>query len=304
MNRKKLSSKIEKTRRIKNMGKDNILPAYNKLKRQVKRGFYSDENTRILEEIYHECLKFLNLRQKVNLISKVKNKEYFAFGDGRKISRAINLQLYEPDFPRWIALKNGIKEDDLSALSATEIQKILYTMAISFCACVDLLKNGDQKTPGTFFEYFIAYFYSWRVGVEPQNYIQLLNLDEKETKLPTDFVFNLGKNKKKFHMPVKISTRERSIMLWAHQRLIDGIYGKERFVGTPVIMAETKTSQQKKEVIEICLPEQWRLYQSFIAQLKRIYYLDLPEAYQELNNKTPSLVIKPFSEFFEEWQLL
>lgn len=280
------------------------MPAYHRLKLQVKQGFYSDENTGILEEIYHECLNFLNQRKREKLVSKVKNKEYFAFGDDKKISRAINQYLYEPDFSKWIELRDRMKEDDLTSLSATEIQKIFYTMAISFCACIDLLKSGDQKTPGTFFEYFIAYFFSWRLGVEPQNYIHLLNLDEKETKLPTDFVFNLGKNKKKFHMPVKISTRERSIMLWAHQRLIDGIYGKERFIGTPVIMAETKTSQQRKEVTEICLPEQWRLYQSFIAQLKRIYYLDLPEAYRELNSKTPSLVVKPFSEFFEEWQKL
>ena len=136
-----------------------------------------------------------------------------------------------------------MKINDLSHLKNTEIQKIIYTMAISFCACIDIIKKGDQKTPGTFFEYFVAYFFSWCVGVEPQNYIQLLNLNDTETKLPTDFIFNLGKNEKKFHMPVKISTRERSIMLWAHQKLIDGVYGSERFIGTPVIMSETKTSQ-------------------------------------------------------------
>jgi len=286
------------------MKRDTILTLYDNLKHQTRSGLYTDENSQILGELYNESLRFLEKMEKETLISKVENKKYFAFTDGKKISRAINLSLYEPDFAKWIELKTGMENNTLSSLSSEKVQKILYSMAISFCACVDLLKRGDQKTPGTFFEYFIAYFFSWRVGAEPQKYIQIPDVDEKETKLPTDFIFNLGKDDKKFHMPVKISTRERSIMLWAHQKLIDGVYGSDRFLGTPVIMAETKTSQSKKEVIEICLPEQWKLYQRFISQLKRIYYLDLPHPYKELNKKLPSLIVKPFSEFFEEWQLL
>lgn len=50
-------------------------------------------------------------------------------------------------------------------------------------------------------------------------------------------------------------------MLWAHQKLLDGVYGIERFMGIPVLLAETKTDNKKKEVVEICLPEQWRVYQ-------------------------------------------
>lgn len=286
------------------MKRDKILSLYDSLKHQARSGFYTDENTLVLEKLYNESNSFLEKMEKEKLISKVENKEYFAFTDGKKISRAINRSLYEPDYAKWIELKTGMKNNDLSSLSSEKVQKILYSMAISFCACVDLLKSGDQKTPGTFFEYFIAYFFSWRVGAEPQKYIQIPDADEKETKLPTDFIFNLGKNDKKFHMPVKISTRERSIMLWAHQKLIDGVYGSDKFLGTPVIMAETKTSRSKKEVIEICLPEQWKLYQRYISQLKRIYYLDLPEPYRELNKKLPTLIVKPFSEFFEEWQLV
>ncbi len=286
------------------MEKESILLAYNKFKHQIKRGFYTNENTYILDEIYQQSLSVLQLMKREKLVSQVKNKRYFAFTDGKKISRAINEELYEPDYSQWIHLKEGMEENVLNHFSSVQIQKILYSMAISFCASIDLIKSRDQKTPGTFFEYFIAYFFSWRVGVEPQNYIQLQNLDEKIIKLPTDFIFNLGKNQKKFHMPVKISTRERSIMLWAHQRLIDSVYGREKFVGTPVIMTETKTSQSKKEVTEICLPVQWRVYQSYIAQLKRVYYLDVPEAYRELDKQSPPLIVKPFSEFFEEWQIL
>ena len=90
-------------------------------------------------------------------------------------------------------------------------------------------------------------------------------------------------------------------MLWAHQRLLDGVYGTERFMGTPVLMAETKTDKRKREVVEICLPEQWRVYQLYIAKLKRVYYLDLPCAYQRLNEEFPPLSVRPFADFFFEW---
>jgi hypothetical protein len=99
---------------------------------------------------------------------------------------------------------------------------------------------------------------------------------------------------------VKTSTRERVIQVWAHQRVLDGVFGTARFLGTPVILTETKTDAIKKSVMEICLPEQWRIYQMHIAQLKRIYYLHMPVAYEKLNRVFPPLHVKQFGEFFSE----
>jgi len=82
------------------------------------------------------------------------------------------------------------------------------------------------------------------------------------------------------------------------------VFGIERFMGTAVLLAETKTDTKKREVVEICLPEQWRLYQLYIAKLKRIYYLDIPRPYEKLGQNFPPLVVKPFGEFFFEWQSL
>lgn len=163
-----------------------------------------------------------------------------------------------------------------------------------------MTKDGDQKTPGTFFEYLIGHLFSRHLGVNPTDKLPVFNLDMEETTLPTDFVFNLGKDKPKFHLPVKTSTRERVIQVWAHQRVLDGVYGTGRFLGTPVILAETKTDKRKKEVIEICLPDQWRIYQMHIAQLKRIYYLDVPASYDKLNSVFPPLSVKSFGHFFFE----
>lgn len=286
---------------FKIMAAEALLEQYNELKKQAKEGVYRPEITTILGNIYEKSLSFLADKQHEQLTSKVTGKNYFAFKNDRKISRAINLDLYKPDYSMWERFSSAMVDDNLTGFSVEEINTLLYTIPISFVASIDLVKDGDQKTPGTFFEYYIAYFYTWRLGVEPKKEIEIHNVDSERTNLPTDFVYNLGPRLRKFHLPVKLSTRERSIMLWAHQKLLDGAYGIDRFMGTPVILAETKVDKRKKEVTEICLPAQWRVYQSYIARLKRVYYLDPPTAYCDLDTEFPSLSVKPFSEFFSEW---
>jgi len=280
--------------------------AYEGLKAEVKNGHSSAAMTQIITNLYEESLTYLGDAKRVDLKSKVAGKEYIAYDNDKRISRAINAGLYVPKLKQWEELHALLKPNaDLDGKTdAQSITRVLYSIAISVCAAIDLLKGNDQKTPGTFFEHFIASFFTWRVGVQPTNSIQVLSVDEENTFLPTDFIFDLGKNKKKFHMPIKTSTRERAIMLWAHQRLLDGVFGTDRFMGTPVLLAETKTDSKKREVVEICLPEQWRLYQLYIAKLKRIYYLDMPKAYEKLSTNFPPLAVKPFGEFFFEWNSL
>jgi hypothetical protein len=111
---------------------------------------------------------------------------------------------------------------------------------------------------------------------------------------------DLGPRKAKFHLPIKTSTRERVIQVWAHQRVLDGVYGTGRFLGTPVILAETKTDSKSKKVVEICLPDQWLIYQMHIAQLKRVYYLDVPVPYARLAGAFPRLYVRAFGDFFHE----
>jgi hypothetical protein len=189
--------------------------------------------------------------------------------------------------------------NSLHEIAANDITAVVYRVAIDFCATIDLIKVGDQKTPGTYFEYLMGYLFFINFGVMPRNQVEVLNLDMK-TKLPTDFIFDLGNNNPKFHVPVKTSTRERVVQVWAHQRVLDGVYGNGRFIGLLTCLAETKLDHKIKEVIEICLPDQWRLYQLFISQLKRVYYLDIPEKYLELNNFFPKIHVKQFGEFFHE----
>ena len=278
---------------------DDPLAAYRKLQDVFSKDVKSEENQVLIGNVYEASWRFLSKAHTKDLKSLVSNKEYFAFELGKKLSRAVNKQLFLPDTKGWEVFRKAIAAKRAPDMDSDRITRIIYSAAISFFCFIDLTKDGDQKTPGTFFEYLIGHLFAWRLDVNPKTRLPVLNLDMEAT-LPTDFVFDLGPNRAKFHLPIKVSTRERVIQLWAHQRVLDGVYGTGRFLGTPVILTETKTDKKKLEVVEICLPDQWRIYQMHIAQLKRIYYLDVPASYAKLNEVFPPLSVKPFGHFFAE----
>lgn len=275
------------------------LTVYKELQKLFTQDVKSMENGRLLTETISASLDFLKKTRRVQLNSLVPNKGYFSFELDRKSSRAVNEDIFVEDIRGWKEFLDSVGEVAKPHLDSTKITKLIYSAAIAFCCYIDLTKDGDQKTPGTFFEYLIGHLFAKRLGINPTKQLDVLDLDIQAT-LPTDFIFNLGKEKPKFHLPVKTSSRERVIQVWAHQRVLDGVYGTGRFIGTPVILGETKSDKRKKEVIEICLPDQWRIYQMHIAQLKRIYYLDVPAAYNKLNEVFPKIAVRPFGDFFRE----
>ena len=274
------------------------------LKVAIKKGLTNIAVVNAIRLIFSSSCKYLKQFQRIKLISGVSGKEYFAFKNGFKISRAINASLYIDNMDALQLFWEKYDSDSFVENDIDLIQRSIYTIAISFCAAIDLGKLGDQKTPGTFFEYLIGHFFAWRLNVEPQKSIQVLNIDNDKTLLPTDYVYNMGVNRPKFHLPVKTSSRERAIMMWAHQKLLDGVYGVDRFIGTPVLLAETKVDKKALLVQEICLPDQWRLYQLYISKLRRIYYLDVPDAYKDMKNSYPPLAVEKFAKFFFEYKEL
>lgn len=278
---------------------DIPLRAYAVLQKSFSADIAGADNRKRIGEIYEACLRFLANTDREPLHSRIPGKHYFAFRLGDRLSRAVNGKQFVPDERHWKSFATAASKRDLGRFTPEKLTNLIYTIAISFCCYIDLTKQRDQKTPGTFLEYLIAHLFAWQLRVNPTTRIQVLNLD-MDTQLPTDFIFNLGKDRPKFHLPIKASTRERVIQVWAHQRVLDGVFGTGRFLGTPVILAETKTDAVKREVIEICLPEQWRIYQMHIAQLKRIYYLDVPATYEKLNDVFPPIIVKSFGHFFFE----
>jgi len=283
---------------------NRIFNIYNEIKIVFKEYRESRAISHLFQELYYECDSLLSKRERILLKSQIPNKEYISFRGKTKMTRPINKNLFDYVSENLInSFFEKLKMNKITDFNPQDITAIVYRIAISFCVAIDILKDSDQKTPGTYFEYLIGHLFSISFEVKPRNQLEVLNLDMK-SKLPTDFIFDLGTNKPKFHVPVKTSTRERVVQVWAHQRVLDGVYGSGRFIGLLTCLAETKLDHKSKEVIEICLPDQWRLYQLFISQLKRVYYLDIPLKYAELNNFFPKIHVKQLGEFFHETELL
>jgi hypothetical protein len=248
-----------------------------------------------IENLYDAALQQLAGCSRLPLESKVAGKSYFAFENKISRSRPINIDLFDSDNQKAFANFGKILEGKRHELTSEEITRSVYIVAMTCCAGRDVSSKGDQKTPGTIFEWLCAALVQACLKVRPKRALQVLNLD-LEGDLPTDFVFDLGDEKPKFHLPVKTSTRERIIQVWAHQRVLDGVYGVGRFLAMPIILTETKLDSRKLEVVEICLPWQWRLYQMHIAILWNVCYLDAPISYLELDTKFPRIGVSTIGD--------
>ncbi len=302
----------------------NPLAAYAKLQSIFYRDVRGAATRRAIEDCFVASAKFLagtsrtplrtptrsrqlasSQRETLSHESVSPGKTYFAFAQFGKISRAVNRGLYsKPSVTKWRKLTAALDRGDLSAsgMSPEEITKLVYSIAVAFCCAIDLLKQGDQQRPGTFFAYLISHLVASMLRVNPERELPLVNV-EVESHLPTDFTFNVPNGRgrrRKFHLPIKTSTRERAIQIFAHQAMLNNAYGQRIFAAIPVILGETKSDRSKREVIEICLPIQWQLYQRHLAHLARVYYLDVPDAYRKLNSARPPIIVKEFGEFFFE----
>lgn len=277
---------------------------YARLKALARSQLDSEGVSNLIAEITSASHDFLGRSAEVvELRSLVSGKQYFSFRLDN-LSRPINSALYIPDRAEMQARLQLVAAGHLGHLQSAEATRTLYTMAMAFCAAIDSSKHGDKKTPATYFEILIGHVLAVHLGVTPTNSIEVLSGDLKGGTLPTDFIFDLGPQQTKIHLPVKLSTRERAIQVWAHQRIVDGIYGAGRYKGVLVVLAETKLDKNRLEVVEICLPDQWKVYQMYVAQLARIYYFDVPARYAELVNGYPKIDVKPFGQFFSEAERL
>ena len=263
----------------------------------------SQEVTDCLLQVYAESEQILATADRRALSTNVAGKTHFAFEVPGKHSRAVNADLYLGASVDPSQVLTDLAKGGILAHSADEINRAIYKLVMAFCAAIDLTRPGARQTQGTFFERVVAHMASQQFGVPAVRNLKVLNMD-RNTELPTDLTFDLGPGKPKFHVPVKTSTRERVIQVWAHQRIIDGVFGVGRFLGLLVCLAETHVTEKTGRVQEICLVDQWRIYQLFIAQMKRIYYLDVPVAYADLGDDFPRIHVKTFGEFFHEADII
>lgn len=276
---------------------------YLNLKKLAKRDYGGAETGEQIIDLVRVSLTYLaEMAAPIDLISKVPGKNYFAFASkaGQSgTSSPINRDLFNPDHAAieagWRAWRVGNPPMGLSTL--------IYTMASSYRAASELFDRQNRKGPATYFETLIGHLFARELGVNPEKTVAIPILG-RNVRLTMDFLFSPGEGTPHVHLPVKMSTRERVVQAWAHQRILDACYGHAAYRAILVAFSETKLDSRTLEVIEITVPNQWLAYQKYLARMDRIYYFDIPAKYAALAAEFPIFQLKQFGEFFSEREVV
>lgn len=202
---------------------DALLRAeYAKVKQLCSADWKSTQAGDAILKLVTISLRFLGGQcQPIDLISKVPGKRYFTFKKGDVVARPANSQFFLGDraaitklWKQW--LSDRISPDDFAKLS--------YTVALAPCLAMEIFDRQNKKGPATYFECYIGHLFAKSLGVNPTKRVRL-PVHGRDVLMTMDFLIDMGKNHRKVHLPVKMSTRERVVQAWAHQRLLDAAYG-------------------------------------------------------------------------------
>lgn len=228
------------------------------------------------------------------------DKNYICLKDADSLSRPILEELFIRDnivFRNlWCRFIASIDNDrHLSLMSAIDIDRVMYTAIMGFAAYYDIWKPKSRKTPGTHFELLLGSVLSqFMPQLTRTKFISLPNQDEK---VSTDIVF--GNENGGLVIPAKITTRERIVQPYAHQRILDSIFPDGRYKSVLMCVSETQRDDDNKHVNDICVPGTVKLFQAHLSNLSGIYYLDPPARYMQ---KDISAIVRvaTYSALFRE----
>lgn len=273
--------------------------AYDSVKRAVSANYGSTESSRAIIDFAAISLQFLREDcEQVGLQSLVLGKEYISFSRNSVVARPVNLAYFNFNLDEVVGYWRHWAAG--GRLDGAQLAQTLYTVAIAPCLAYDLFNRNDKKSQATYFERMVGHIFAKSLGIAPVKSAELPVLG-RPIRMTMDFLFETDGDTPNIHLPVKLSTRERVVQAWAHQRLLESAYGAGSYAGTLVAFSETKLDVRKREVVEICVPDQWLAYQSLLAKMENIYYFDIPVRYQELTDAYPaSISVRPFREFFTQ----
>lgn len=277
---------------------EELSKQYDELKGLAARDLAGARVARLISRMAFHAREMLLQTQRIELNSRVAGKRYFSFrGDSQ--SRPVNQDLYVDNAGDFNRLLRGFCRGSRD-MSEADTVKAAYTIAYSVFAAHDVCNVG-RKASATFFEILVGHTIARSLGISPRKKVRI---PESGADLPTDYVFDPGRNSRKIHLPIKTSTRERAVQAWVHQLVLDRIFGTGQYRGVMVVAAETKRDSRTGEVIEICVPKQLQMFQSRVAEISRIYYLDPPQVYLALANDFPRLEVRSFGGVFEDLRQL
>lgn len=266
---------------------NTIKKSYDELKKKYDKK--QDVLSELSEVSSHSLSKLENECQKINFCRSNDKKEYFVYELDGVLSRPINKNLLltcEQFNDLWTKFFDSIdSEKHSSSFEVDSINKVLYTAIIGFSAAFDIWKPTSRKTPGTYFEIllgsviskFLPEFTRKKFITLPKN--KGPEKSEPDEKVSTDIVFE--KDSYGIVIPAKITTRERIVQPYAHQLILDAVFGNGHYKSILLSVSETQRDEKNLLVNDICVPGTIKLFQQHMANLSGLYYLDPPSRYCE-----------------------
>lgn len=241
--KKRSAKKATKKKGKKKMSDQQILhKAYEDIKALCALSHTAPDTRNGIKRLCELSIDFMHSKAElIPLISKVAGKQYVTYRNSTSVARPANKALFEPDPTTFRQL--WAKWEDKTASSAERL-RLLYTAALAPCLAMELFDKQNKKGPATYFECFIGNLVATKLKKEPYRQASL-GIGEAAVRLTMDFLFAVDGNKKGIHLPVKMSTRERVVQAWAHQRLLDSAYGVGTYSGLMILFSETKLDSKK-----------------------------------------------------------
>lgn len=203
----------------------------------------------------------------------------------------------------------------------TLANRVVYTAVMNVACCYDLWQRSSRKTPGTFFEILMAGLLQCMLPNAafskhiPLNLLlhdaevtegtitnpdQVEDADEDDaTGVSTDLVIGIPNQHGGVVIPLKITTRERIVQPFAHQRILDSAFGEGQFKSLLVCISETQLDDKTRSVKQVCVPGTVKLFQKYLAKLGGIYYCDIPQRYAKADMQR-IVPVRSVGQFFED----
>lgn len=254
---------------------------------EVKRGYDLGENR--LDDLGDLGVACLNVLAKGSSIVNQGTaqfgdveKEYIACDAPPRRSRPVRQDLFILDpklFAKtWKKMLRAV-DTEHTRLVFRRTDAALYTATQSFSCVIDLLQRGSRKVPGTHFEVLVGSFLGAVTGLKRGKQVRIPG---EACTVPTDIVLlrDAEDDGPTLVVPTKITTRERVVQPFVHQRILDEVFGHGKYRSVLVMVSEVQRDDAgRRGLNEICVPNQVGLYQKHLGQLNGFYYLDVPRAY-------------------------
>lgn len=272
---------------------ENIHSAFTNIKRSYDLGII-DYNK--IYDLITYCIDTLEYNCTKTPLASNEGKNYFVYNQFSALSRPINSSIYINDVNTfrilWESFNDNLRRKQFT-LTPPQINSVIYTAVMAFSCCYDIWKNSSRKTPGTYFEVILGSFLSEYLSDFTRK--KFISLPDGLDKVSTDISFDNGY--KGLVFAAKITTRERIVQPYAHQRILDSIFGLGRFRSILMCVSETQRDDIRLRVNDICVPGTIRLFQAHLSALSGIYYLDPPFRYLQ-PDITNLVLVGDYGQFF------